>query len=46
MCIRDRYNAGLGEIREMYNPYMTMVVGDGGMKAADFLSINPVKLFE
>lgn len=42
----EKYNAGLGEIREMYNPYMTMVVGDGGMKAADFLSINPVKLFE
>ncbi|MCB6971884.1 MULTISPECIES: ATP-binding protein [Butyricimonas] len=43
---REKYNAGLEEIRKMYNPYMTMVVGDGGMKAEDFLSINPTKLFE
>lgn len=39
-------NAGLEEIRRMYDPYATMVVGDGGMKAEDFLSISPVKLFE
>lgn len=43
---REVYNAGLEEVRKMYHPYATMVVGDGGMKAEDFLNINPAKLFE
>ena len=42
----ETYNAGLEEIRKMYHPYATMVVGEGGMKVEDFLSINPVKLFK
>lgn len=42
----ETYNAGLEEIRKMYHPYATMVVGEGGMKVEDFLSINPAKLFE
>lgn len=42
----ETYNAGLKEIRKMYHPYATMVVGEGGMKVEDFLSINPVKLFK
>lgn len=42
----EKYNAGLEEIRNMYQPYATMVVGEGGMKAEEFLSINPAKLFE
>ena len=43
---RDTYNAGLAEVREKYHPYASLVVGEGGMKAEDFLSINPVKLLE
>ena len=42
----ETYNAGLKEIRKMYHLYATMVVGEGGMKVEDFLSINPDKLFE
>ena len=42
----ETYNAGLEEIRKMYHPYATIVVGEGGMKVEDFLSINPAKLFE
>ncbi len=42
----ERYNAGLEEIRRMYNPHVTMVVGNGGMKAEDFLNANPLRLFE
>lgn len=42
----ETYNAGLEEIRKKYHPYATMVVGEGGMKVEDFLSINPVKLFK
>ena len=42
----ETYNAGLEEIRKMYHLYATMVVGEGGMKVEDFLSINPDKLFE
>ena len=34
------------EIRKMYHPYATMVVGAEGVKVEDFLSINPAKLFE
>ena len=43
---RDTYNAGLAEVRENYHPYASLVVGEGGMKAEDFLSINPIKLLE
>ncbi|MEL5893409.1 ATP-binding protein [Bacteroides sp. GD17] len=42
----EKYNAGLEEVRRMYNPYATMIVGKGGMKAEDFLSVNPTRLFE
>ena len=42
----EMYNAGLEEIRKMYQPYASFVVGEGGMKAEQFLSINPAKLFE
>lgn len=42
----ETYNAGLEEIRKMYHPYATMVVGEGGMEVEYFLSINPAKLFE
>ena len=32
--------------KQKNHPYATMVVGEGGMKVEDFLSINPAKLFE
>ncbi len=43
---RDTGNVGLTEFKAKYNPYLTLVVGDGGMKAEDFLSIDPVTLFK
>ncbi len=42
----EKYNAGLEEVRKMYHPYATFVVGEGGMKTEQFLSINPARLFE
>lgn len=38
-------NIGLDEFKSCFKPYLALVVGDGGMKAEDFLSINPVELF-
>lgn len=42
----ERYNSGLAAIRNMYNPYATLIVGRSGMSPEEFLSINPNKLFE
>ena len=42
----DPGNEGLVEFKAHYNPYLALVVGDGGMKAEDFLSLNPVDLFK
>ena len=42
----ERYNSGLAAIRNMYNPYATLIVGRNGMSPEEFLSINPNKLFE
>lgn len=42
----DSGNAGLAEFKARYNPLLALVVGDGGMKAEDFLSIDPVELFK
>lgn len=42
----DTGNVGLTEFKARYNPYLALVVGDGGMKAEDFLSIDPVALFK
>src|SRR5574344_2039224 len=39
-------NAGLEEIRRHYNPFATFIVGDAGIKAEDFLSIDPKLLFK
>lgn len=36
---------GLDEFKSCFKHYLALVVGDGGMKAEDFLSINPVELF-
>lgn len=41
----DPGNDGLSEFKVQYKPFLTLVVGDGGMKAEDFLSINPADLF-
>lgn len=42
----DAGNNGLEEFKSCYKPYLALVVGDGGMKAEDFLSVNPVELFK
>ena len=39
-------NVGLIEFKAQYKPYLALVIGDGGMKAEDFLSMNPVDLFK
>ena len=39
-------NGRIMEFRTQFSPYLSLVVGDGGMKAEDFLSINPVDLFK
>lgn len=41
----DTGNKGLSEFKARYNSYITLVVGDGGMKPEDFLSMNPAELF-
>jgi predicted AAA+ superfamily ATPase len=41
----DAMNKGLSVFREQYKPYASMVVGNGGIDAVDFLSINPSILF-
>ena len=42
----DQWNRGLSEFNGLFKPYLSLVVGEGGMKAEDFLSINPVDLFK
>ena len=39
------WNSGLAEFNQAYKPSLSLVVGSGGMKAEDFLSINPAALF-
>lgn len=42
----DEWNMGLTEFQKLFKPYLSLLVGDGGMKAEDFLSLNPVDLFK
>lgn len=42
----DDWNNGLVEFKEAFKPYLSLVVGRGGMQAEDFLSMNPVDLFK
>ena len=42
----DPGNKGLAEFKAQYKPHLALVVGDGGIKAEDFLSSNPVDLFK
>ena len=42
----DTCNEGLSAFKAQYNPYLTLVVGDGGMAPEDFLSMNPADLFK
>ena len=42
----DPSNKGMEEFKAQYKPYLALVVGDGGMKAEDFLSSDPVDLFK
>ena len=41
----DDSNSGLGEFRKQYKDAKTIVIGDGGLKAEEFLQINPSALF-
>jgi predicted AAA+ superfamily ATPase len=40
----DTINSGLGVFREKFNPLSSIVIGNGGIPAAEFLSINPIKI--
>ena len=42
----EKSNAGLSVFRERFHPYMSFVVGDGGVGTDDFLSCNPAELFK
>jgi predicted AAA+ superfamily ATPase len=39
-------NTGLEEVRKIYQPYASFVVGTGGMQAEEFLLVNPGELLE
>lgn len=41
-----QWNSGLKTFTEKFHPYLSLVVGDGGMKAEDFLKNDPVLLFK
>ena len=41
----SQWNSGLSIFSEKFHPYLSLVVGDGGMKADDFLKIDPATLF-
>jgi len=41
----EKQTAGLHRFAEMYHPYAAFVVGDGGMKLEDFLTIEIPSLF-
>ena len=41
----DKWNKGLSEFKNLFHPKLCLVVGDGGMRAEEFLSINPSELF-
>ena len=40
----DDSNSGLGEFRKQFKNAKALVVGEGGLKAEDFLQINPMEL--
>lgn len=40
----DDSNSGLGEFRKQFKNAKALIVGEGGLKAEDFLQINPVDL--
>ena len=42
----DGWNRGLTEFNNTFKPYLSLVVGEGGMTAEDFLSSNPAILFK
>ena len=42
----DDRNNGLMEFKAAFKPYLSLVVGRGGIQAEDFLSLNPVDLFK
>jgi len=40
-----QWNSGLKTFSEKFHPHLSLVVGDGGMKAEDFLKTDPISLF-
>jgi len=42
----NQWNSGLKTFSEKFHPYLSLVVGDGGIKADDFLKTDPVSLFK
>ncbi len=41
----EKNTAGLEKFRQLYNPQAAFIVGDGGISAEDFLSMNIANLF-
>lgn len=44
-CNNERWTYGLVKFQEMFHPHKTMVVGDGGIPAGDFLGMDLAGLF-
>ena len=42
----EKSTKGLETFRKMFNPHSTILVGDGGIGAEDFLSMNIKSLFD
>ena len=40
----DNSNSGLSEFRKRFKDAKALIVGEGGLKAEDFLQINPVEV--
>ena len=46
-CIASKYSIGAIKVtRWIFNPHSTILVGDGGIGAEDFLSMNIKSLFD
>lgn len=41
----DKWNKGLSEFKKLFHPKLSLVVGNGGLRAEDFLCANPSELF-
>ena len=41
----DQSNSGLSEFQKKFNPEKVLIIGKSGLSIEDFLSMNPVELF-